>query len=95
VPGTVVHDDLGAFAVTCCSATRRPSRRPAPAADSKAEVSMQRLGWVLRSTLFFLWMAVTVIPWGTFVVLVSIVLRGNALYWICAAGCAWPCGARA
>ncbi len=45
---------------------------------------MQRLGWVLRSALFFLWMVVTVIPWGTFVVLVSIVLRGNALYWICA-----------
>lgn len=45
---------------------------------------MQRLGWVLRSTLFFLWMAITVIPWGTFVVLVSIVLRGNTLYWICA-----------
>ena len=33
---------------------------------------MQRLGWVLRSTLFFLWMAITVIPWGSFVVLVSI-----------------------
>ena len=45
---------------------------------------MQRLGWVLRSTLFFLWMAITVIPWGSFVVLVSIVLRGNTLYWICA-----------
>jgi 1-acyl-sn-glycerol-3-phosphate acyltransferase len=46
---------------------------------------MQRLGWILRSALFFLWMAVTVMPWATFVVLMSIFVRGNRLYWVCAA----------
>jgi 1-acyl-sn-glycerol-3-phosphate acyltransferase len=45
---------------------------------------MQRLGWILRSALFFLWMAVTVVPWATFVVLISPVVRGNRLYWVCA-----------
>jgi 1-acyl-sn-glycerol-3-phosphate acyltransferase len=45
---------------------------------------MQRLGWIIRSALFFLWMAVTVVPWATFVVLMSIFVRGNRLYWVCA-----------
>jgi 1-acyl-sn-glycerol-3-phosphate acyltransferase len=45
---------------------------------------MQRLGWTLRSALFFLWMVVTVIPWATFVVLMSIFVRGTPLYWVCA-----------
>ena len=40
---------------------------------------MQRLGWTLRSALFFLWMVVTVIPWATFVVLMSIVVRGTRM----------------
>ncbi len=38
----------------------------------------------LRSALFVLFMAVTVIPWGTAVVLVSSVMRGDRLYWMCA-----------
>jgi 1-acyl-sn-glycerol-3-phosphate acyltransferase len=44
---------------------------------------MQRLGWILRSALFFLWMAVTVVPWATFVVLMSIFVRGTPLYRVC------------
>ncbi|WP_374567740.1 lysophospholipid acyltransferase family protein [Ideonella sp.] len=45
---------------------------------------MQRLGWTLRSALFFVWLAVTVVPWATFVVLMSIFVRGTPLYWVCA-----------
>jgi 1-acyl-sn-glycerol-3-phosphate acyltransferase len=35
---------------------------------------------VIRSAIFVTWMIVSVIPYGAFVVLASIVLRGNALY---------------
>jgi len=35
----------------------------------------------LRSVLFVLWMVVTVIPWALFVLLLSIFVRGNRLYW--------------
>jgi 1-acyl-sn-glycerol-3-phosphate acyltransferase len=42
-----------------------------------------RVGWFLRSALFLLWMACTVVPWATFVVLMSIVVRGTPLYWVC------------
>jgi len=45
---------------------------------------LQRLGWALRSALFFAWLTVTVIPWGTLVVVISIVVRGTPLYWVCA-----------
>ncbi|GAA0763678.1 1-acyl-sn-glycerol-3-phosphate acyltransferase [Ideonella azotifigens] len=45
---------------------------------------MQRLGWMIRSALFFLWMTVTVIPWALAVVLVSVVMKGTPLYWMCA-----------
>jgi 1-acyl-sn-glycerol-3-phosphate acyltransferase len=44
---------------------------------------MQRFGWTLRSALFFLWMAGTVIPWASFAVLMSIFVRGTPLYWVC------------
>lgn len=47
-------------------------------------MSLQRLGWALRSTLFFLWMAVTVVPWALAVLLMSIFIRGATLYWACA-----------
>jgi 1-acyl-sn-glycerol-3-phosphate acyltransferase len=40
---------------------------------------------VLRSALFFLWMAVTVVPWATAALLMSIFVRGAPLYWFCAA----------
>ena len=38
----------------------------------------------LRSGVFLLWMAVTVIPWATAVLLVSIFVRGDPVYWMCA-----------
>ena len=44
---------------------------------------MQRFGWTLRSALFFLWMAGTVVLWATVVVLMSIFVRGTPLYWVC------------
>ena len=37
----------------------------------------------LRSTVFFLWMVVTVIPWALAVLLVSIFVRGDPVYWMC------------
>jgi 1-acyl-sn-glycerol-3-phosphate acyltransferase len=40
-----------------------------------------RLLWALRSALFVLWMAATVIPWGTLMLLLSIFVRGKKLYW--------------
>ena len=45
---------------------------------------MQRLWWSLRSAAFFLWMAITVVPWASAVVLVSIFVRGDRIYWMCA-----------
>jgi len=44
---------------------------------------MQQLFWRLRSMLFIVWMAVTVVPWGTAVVVYSIFVRGNPVYWLC------------
>jgi 1-acyl-sn-glycerol-3-phosphate acyltransferase len=38
----------------------------------------------VRSALFVLFMALTVIPWATAVLLTSIVVRGDRLYWMCA-----------
>ncbi|TXC66906.1 1-acyl-sn-glycerol-3-phosphate acyltransferase [Piscinibacter aquaticus] len=35
----------------------------------------------LRSALFVLWMAVTVVPWAIFVLVYSIFVRGHRLYW--------------
>ena len=43
-----------------------------------------KLFYALRSLLFLLWMAVTVVPWGLAVVLASVVVRGTPLYWMCA-----------
>ncbi len=42
-----------------------------------------RLLFRLRSTLFLLWLFITVVPWALAVVLVSVVLRGDRLYWMC------------
>jgi 1-acyl-sn-glycerol-3-phosphate acyltransferase len=39
----------------------------------------------LRSTLFIAWMAVTVVPYALAVLLASIFIRGDTLYWICVA----------
>lgn len=40
-----------------------------------------RLLWGLRSFVFVLWMAATVVPWGTLMLLLSIIWRGEKLYW--------------
>ncbi len=40
-----------------------------------------RAVWALRSALFVLWMAATVVPWGLLMLLLSIVVRGQRLYW--------------
>jgi 1-acyl-sn-glycerol-3-phosphate acyltransferase len=39
----------------------------------------------IRSVLHLLWMAVTVVPWALFVVVVSYFVSSTRLYWICAA----------
>jgi 1-acyl-sn-glycerol-3-phosphate acyltransferase len=39
----------------------------------------------LRSALFIAWMGVTVVPYALTVLLASIVMRGDPLYWICVA----------
>jgi 1-acyl-sn-glycerol-3-phosphate acyltransferase len=42
---------------------------------------MMRAIWALRSFVFILWMAVTVVPWATLMLLLSIFWRGEKLYW--------------
>ena len=37
----------------------------------------------IRSVLHLLWMAVTVVPWALFVILVSFLVSSTTLYWIC------------
>jgi 1-acyl-sn-glycerol-3-phosphate acyltransferase len=56
----------------------------------------------LRSFLFVVWMSVTVVPWGTAVLIASIFVRGDPIYWMCAGwlrvamwGCRVICGVRA
>ncbi|MCW7537256.1 1-acyl-sn-glycerol-3-phosphate acyltransferase [Aquabacterium sp. A7-Y] len=55
----------------------------------------------LRSLLYALWLAVTVMPWALAVLVVSIFLRGAPLYWMCVGwlrvailGARWICGIR-
>lgn len=55
----------------------------------------------LRSLLFVLWMAVTVIPWAVFSLVASIFIRGTPLFWfttfwlrIAITGCRVICGVR-
>ena len=40
-----------------------------------------KLMWAVRSALFILWMAVTVVPWGIVSLILSIFWRGKRLYW--------------
>lgn len=42
---------------------------------------LRRLWWFVRSLVYTLWMAVTVVPWGTAMVILSIFIRGTPLYW--------------
>ncbi|MDZ4074007.1 MAG: lysophospholipid acyltransferase family protein [Hylemonella sp.] len=44
---------------------------------------------LLRSLLHLLWMVVTVIPWGIIMVVASIRVRGNPLYWMAARWLGW------
>jgi 1-acyl-sn-glycerol-3-phosphate acyltransferase len=37
--------------------------------------------WALRSLLFVLWMAATVVPWALLMLVLSIFVRGTRLYW--------------
>ena len=38
---------------------------------------------LIRSVLHVLWMAITVVPWAMFVILVSYLVSSTTLYWIC------------
>jgi 1-acyl-sn-glycerol-3-phosphate acyltransferase len=56
---------------------------------------------VVRSALFLLWMALTVIPWALAVLVASLFFRGDRLYWMCVGwlrtamwGCRVICGVR-
>ena len=40
-----------------------------------------RVHWALRSLLFVLWLAATVVPWALAMLLLSIFVRGPRLYW--------------
>ena len=39
---------------------------------------------LIRSILHLIWMALTVIPWATFVVIASLFIRSTTMYWWCA-----------
>ena len=43
---------------------------------------MRTAFYALRSALFLLWMSVTVVPWGTAVLIYSIFVRGDKIYWL-------------
>ncbi|WP_043458513.1 lysophospholipid acyltransferase family protein [Azohydromonas australica] len=62
---------------------------------------MGRLLSVLRSALYLLFLTATVIPWALTAVFLSIFMRGDPLYWVCAGwlrtailGARWICGVR-
>ncbi|WP_431094774.1 lysophospholipid acyltransferase family protein [Polaromonas aquatica] len=40
---------------------------------------------LIRSILHLLWMSITVVPWATFVVIASLFVSSNTMYWMCAA----------
>jgi len=45
---------------------------------------VRRLLWALRSALFLLFLALTVVPWALFVVLISMFASSTTIYWVCA-----------
>lgn len=60
---------------------------------------MARVASALRSALFVVWMGVTVVPWALAVVVASVFVRGDPLYWMCIGwvraamwGCRTICG---
>ena len=44
---------------------------------------MRSFWYGIRSALFVLFLAITVVPWALSVVLVSVFVRGNPVYWMC------------
>lgn len=42
-----------------------------------------KLVWALRSLVFVVWLAVTVVPWALAVLVASLFLSSTALYWMC------------
>jgi 1-acyl-sn-glycerol-3-phosphate acyltransferase len=44
---------------------------------------MMRMLQVVRSLLFLLWLVATVVPWAIAVLVASIFLRGDPVYWMC------------
>lgn len=58
-----------------------------------------RAWWALRSAVYVLYLALTVMPWAIGVLVLSIFVRGNPVYWACAGwlrlavyGARWICG---
>ena len=43
--------------------------------------ALTRAGWAVRSALFMLWLAATVVPWAAVALVLSIFIRGQPLYW--------------
>ncbi len=43
--------------------------------------ALQKSWWALRSALFVLWLAATVVPWASGALILSIFVRGKRLYW--------------
>jgi 1-acyl-sn-glycerol-3-phosphate acyltransferase len=43
-----------------------------------------RVLWAVRSAVFVVWLAFTVMPWATAVLLISLFVRGAPVYWSCA-----------
>jgi 1-acyl-sn-glycerol-3-phosphate acyltransferase len=63
---------------------------------------MRNFFYGVRSALFLLWMSVTVVPWAIAVIIYSIFVRGDRMYWACAGwlrvaiwGCKVICGVKA
>jgi 1-acyl-sn-glycerol-3-phosphate acyltransferase len=44
---------------------------------------MNRAWWALRSSLFIVWMVITVVPIASAVMVASIFVKGTPLYWMC------------
>jgi 1-acyl-sn-glycerol-3-phosphate acyltransferase len=62
---------------------------------------VRRAGWALRSALFVLFMAVTVVPWALVVLLMSLFVSSTTMYWGCVGwlrlamwGCRVICGVK-
>jgi 1-acyl-sn-glycerol-3-phosphate acyltransferase len=62
---------------------------------------MNKIFWSVRSFVFVLWLAATVIPWALLSLVASIFIRGTPLYWLTTYwlrfaihGARWICGVR-